>query len=353
MGDFLEKSIYCIALFLGFIVAIPITIWWRSKFIYITNDRFGSWLQSFLWPCVLSMSFFLLLAAPLIWLIHFIFAHIALIFSIIFVILLVLFMRCSTVSSSNEGEPDNEETTYNIAGKEMNKKQIVIALLMLVSLAIVGMDLLSDEDKPVSHSSQTVQQTTSNKIERQQTKNDVNELVNKAVGDEQNLKKAQEEATRYNIEGTVVATSYGHNSDGFLLISKKQPSDTTKRITIIDRKNNRIAYVDRFESQEQNGSNINAIKLLVSIPHDIEDQDRNAGTWSGDRHDIPIWVEYEFDLNHNVIPGKIKTINKNTSLSENGNFTEWLYEQKNVDMINLFLTELEPLVNNAREHNVT
>lgn len=84
------------------------------------------------------------------------------------------------------------------------------------------------------------------------------------------------------------------------------------------------------------------------IPNDTRDGDADNGVWDGDEHSIPIYGFYKLDSNGTIVPGMLYS---GKGLSP-GLFKGVLYEQKNVDMMNLFLTEAMPLLENARANNV-
>lgn len=163
------------------------------------------------------------------------------------------------------------------------------------------------------------------------------------------LQKAQHEAEQYGFSGIVSATSYGNNEDGFLIVDK---SEGTK-LLVIDRKNHRASIAEpkeKLASFTNNTTRNEKRYMLVNfiIPNDDHDKDRDLGIWKEKNHAIPIYGEYTLNDAGNVVPGKLtskKGINGN-------NYTEWLHEQKNVDMMNLFLTELTSLLNNAKENGV-
>lgn len=54
----------------GTVLAIFVTIWWRKKFIYITDDIISSWTKTFVGAWVLSIFAVMILSAPLIWVIE-------------------------------------------------------------------------------------------------------------------------------------------------------------------------------------------------------------------------------------------------------------------------------------------
>lgn len=174
---------------------------------------------------------------------------------------------------------------------------------------------------------------------------------NKAMPKKQSsLDLAQTEVAKYGFKGKIVATSYGHSEAGFLIVE----GDKKSRIILVDRKNNRAAVVNlqmsiaQFEKQK----NEKVPKPMIAdyvIENDARDNDAENGFWESNRHTISIYAQYQFDANGNVVPGMLNSAPGRKPAHYHG----VLYEPKNVDMANLFLTEALPLLKNAKANNVS
>lgn len=161
----------------------------------------------------------------------------------------------------------------------------------------------------------------------------------------------QQEFSRRNISGTVMATSYGHNPNGCLVLL----GGKGMRIAAWDMKNDRIAFINytssnlrSFIENRTNPKDLNPLIFDMTIEDDTHDQDASAGYWSGSDHTIPVYALYELDADKNIVPGMIYT----GAGRRPSHYHKYLYEQKNVDMANLVLTESEELHKNAVAHNI-
>lgn len=134
----------------------------------------------------------------------------------------------------------------------------------------------------------------------------------------------------------IKATTYGCSTDGFLFYQ-------FKFIWIMDTKRNRMACL--LNTSEVIGDyklyknkNINRpLYLKLAIGQDERDKDANLGVWDDKQtHIIPIYVLYDFNPDG--------TMNDKGIYSGGGenpsHYHSYLYEQKNVDMVNIFLKQL-------------
>lgn len=182
------------------------------------------------------------------------------------------------------------------------------------------------------------------------------ETTNKEIASTQSPKKertplqiVQQEFDSMGISGKVVATSYGHDKNGCLTLL----GGKGYRLAVWDMKNNQVAYVDLSQGlhnllTKKSGSGSTYVIFNMTILNDSHDNDEKNGEWQGVNHTFPIWAAYKFDAQGNIIPGVIHTAwGLNPS-----HYQGYLYEQKNVDMVNLVLTELDALHQNILEHNI-
>lgn len=165
------------------------------------------------------------------------------------------------------------------------------------------------------------------------------------------LQLAQKELEEYGVSCPVVATSYGHNSNGFLAVC----SHTTRPLVLVDRINRQVATfkaqnktLERFV-QSKNESGSHSIIIDFWIQNAVRDSDASLGTWSGNIHKFPIYCLYKFDSSGEVIPGRL-TSGRGEKPSH---YQEFLQEQRSVDLANLFLTEMMTLWADAQKRNVT
>ncbi len=165
------------------------------------------------------------------------------------------------------------------------------------------------------------------------------------------LQLAQKELEEYGVSCPVIATSYGHNSNGFLAVC----SHTTRPLVLVDRTNRQVATfkaqnktLERFV-QSKNESGSHSIIIDFWIQNAVRDSDASLGTWSGNIHKFPIYCLYKFDSSGEVIPGRL-TSGRGEKPSH---YQEFLQEQRSVDLANLFLTEMMTLWEDAQKRNVT
>lgn len=155
----------------------------------------------------------------------------------------------------------------------------------------------------------------------------------------------------------VLATSYGHSGNGFLSVL----GGKEYRLVLVDRKNQRAAVITPIRKDEirnfaskdgglmQIGNQLKGTIIAeFAISNDVQDQDVEAGNWSGATHQIPIYCDYKVTNSGVIEPGKLTT-GKGLRPSH---YQDYLYEQKNVDMANLFLMELLPLKENMKQNQV-
>lgn len=164
------------------------------------------------------------------------------------------------------------------------------------------------------------------------------------------LKVVQQEFSRRQISGTVIATSYGHNPNGCLVVL----GGKGMRMAAWDIQNGRVAFISspssHLRSFMDNKTAPHPLPVIfnMTIDGDTHDQDEAAGYWSGSSHTIPVYALYTLDDSGNVIPGIL-----HTAAGQNpSHYQGYLYEQKNVVMANLVLTEMTALQENAAAHNV-
>ena len=164
--------------------------------------------------------------------------------------------------------------------------------------------------------------------------------------------KAEQELRQKGVQGTVVASSVGHSGSGYLSLVN---NNGQYQIVTYDTKNGRVGITpyDRkilyFTDKKSHGAGSETVIFNITIQNDIHDNDNNAGAWEGNNHNIPIFANYKFDGSGNVVPGMLTT-GKGAKPSH---YQEYFYEPRNVDTINLFLTEIIALQKNIADNKVT
>lgn len=134
------------------------------------------------------------------------------------------------------------------------------------------------------------------------------------------------------INGTVIATSYGHSNKGFLTQFQNGSA------ILIDKINNQMVGVKPQNVikniSDYRGNDKQSIQFDILILSDTRGADANSGIWDGGNHLLPILVEYTYE-NGKHIPGMIKT----GSGASPASYDNYLYEQKNVDAVNMIIEE--------------
>ncbi len=147
---------------------------------------------------------------------------------------------------------------------------------------------------------------------------------------------------KYGINRQVLATSYGNNSAGFVALLY---DGSEQQIAIIDKSNDRFGIADLSESlfdMENNAQGI--VEVNIMILNDTKDADKDSGIWQGAHHLFPIHAQYKSKNDGQIEPGMIKTSYRNSM-----KYDQYLQEAKNVDMVNLLLTETPVMMRNYIE----
>lgn len=174
-------------------------------------------------------------------------------------------------------------------------------------------------------------------------------------GDDPIAKMQKQFDATQEVSATVLATSYGHSDKGSL--SLVQNKNGSYRFVLVDEANHQMAGVDYspeiynliYVKPQAKGMS-STIIFNLSIYNDSKGADKDSGTWYAARtHLLPIYALYTFDESGKVVPGMLHT-GKGEKPSH---YQGYLNEQKNVDLANLFLTEMQALHKNAEENNLT
>ena len=210
----------------------------------------------------------------------------------------------------------------------------VAALLVLLLLAGGGYAFYAYQKQQTQDSPVVIDQEDPKKADETPLDNNV------AVPVKDILQASQEEleACGDTLEGDIIATSYGHSPDGFLAV-KQLPR--TPIFVLLDRKNHRVltccpvnmSLREFAKRREQR----NPAPLIVRFGASKPDlgRDRDKGKWEHFNHHMDILANYEYDGAGELVYGM--------QYSGHGlhqtSYDVPLYEQKHVDMMNLFLAE--------------
>ena len=158
-----------------------------------------------------------------------------------------------------------------------------------------------------------------------------------AAADPREKAKQELESLGYAVSGQIKETSYGNSSIGFLA-----RETGTGKLVVCDRKNHRVAVVEPITdfsilTNKQAGHEVFETRFYVA--NDTRDNDRNAGYWDGATHVFNVYGLFDRDGAGNVVPGKLYT----ASGRKPSHYHSVLHEQKNVDLMNLVMTEAKSL----------
>ena len=158
-----------------------------------------------------------------------------------------------------------------------------------------------------------------------------------AAADPREKAKQELESLGYSVSGQIKETSYGNSSIGFLA-----RETGTGKLVVCDRKNHRVAVVEPITdfsilTNKQAGHEVFETRFYVA--NDTRDNDRNAGYWDGATHVFNVYGLFDRDGAGNVVPGKLYT----ASGRKPSHYHSVLHEQKNVDLMNLVMTEAKSL----------
>lgn len=134
------------------------------------------------------------------------------------------------------------------------------------------------------------------------------------------------------ITDKVVATSYGKTDRCYLT------KLDTGEVFLTDNINQQFIGIAPKNIIEQissyRGSAKKTVKLGLFIYNDKRDSDAENGTWDGNNHILPVSVEYNYE-NGKHVPYMIKS----GSGASPASYDNYLYEQKNVDAVNMIIEE--------------
>ena len=238
-----------------------------------------------------------------------------------------------SVNNSSIGIDSANTSINNIQTQKSGNKRIVGLIAMLLFVFALGGYFFLGKNKEVSR-----QHVVKPTYETQQKQQPIKQPVLKQQGNVQksNIDLAKEELARMGYPNSpLTATTYGQSNNGFLVFEHKF-------IWVVDTKNNHIAcllntaeVIGYYKLYRKKNIN-NPLILKFGVVKDKHDKDAKNGSWDKDFHIIPVYAQYEFNTD-----GTMNDKGLTSGEGENPvDYRNYLYEQKNVDMVNIFLNQL-------------
>ena len=194
------------------------------------------------------------------------------------------------------------------------------------SASVNNPSIQKESQKTSSPAAKIQSKSESNQIQKQ------NAIAQKKIDD--TIKKAGAELSQYGYSADFSYTTYGHSDAGFLTLYQDG------EMVLIDRKNKRAGLVGVREGFEKfrialDRKQASSVIIDCKFENEKPGNDQKAGHWSGNTHYMSVFANYSFEKNGDLKPGMLTT-----GRGENPrHLQEVLYETRNVDFINLFLTE--------------
>ena len=147
--------------------------------------------------------------------------------------------------------------------------------------------------------------------------------------------------------GETIIAHTPETEDGYVAwIELKNSKGVIDRAVVIDKKNNQKASINITDVSSlfdgiENSSIYSSVPIfLVMIYDDTVGEDRDLGKWYGNDHLFPAYAPYDYDREKKVvIPGRLFSANGLYASHYQG----FISEQKNIDLINMFLKSLPVL----------
>ena len=229
------------------------------------------------------------------------------------------------------------------ASNSNNAWKIAVIVVVLGVLAGIGYTFLN-KSKDTQEAPPVVTQT------EEQTQAPAAAPAPKEETHEEKMVKTQQFLKNKGLERPVVATSMGHNPNGYLAMVLR---NNHYEFAICDTKNDRVATVEYASNlsgiAKSHSQQDKSVKFTMLVYNDTHDKDVKAGEWNAQTHIIPIKAVYAYDANGNIIDHGIYTQNNTLAAPD---YSEYLYETKNVETVNILLTEMQALYDTAAKNNV-
>ncbi|SEA18507.1 hypothetical protein [Selenomonas ruminantium] len=234
----------------------------------------------------------------------------------------------ATIDSYKAGRQNNLSEVY--ANRDKIKSLVEPAKNLISSMVKNMLSVKNDLMERAGKSSSSTAENTllqDNKQEINASKNgDAQVSTNSAIPTVQRI------LSNAGITDKVVATSYGKTDRCYL--TKLDDGE----VFLMDNINQQLIGVVPEGIIEQissyRGSAKKTIKFGLYIFNDKRDNDAENGTWDGNNHILPVSVEYNYE-NGKHVPYMIKS----GSGASPASYDNYLYEQKNVDAVNMIIEE--------------
>lgn len=219
-----------------------------------------------------------------------------------------------------------------------DKKILYIGIAAVVIIAIMlGGYFYHNKMQAANNVAAPAAQEQGAEIDDSKPKADKIEASDSKAKDVSEYEAIQKELSASGVNGKVLAVAPGDNKTGYLALVK---DGSNSGIVIQDKKNNRTALVSNIRNM---GDDVVIFDMMVL--NDVKDNDVKSGVWEGANHIIPVYAQYKIDAANNVTPGMLTT----GGGRKPSHYQEYFYETRNVDTINLFLTEMNKLNKIAKE----
>ena len=153
----------------------------------------------------------------------------------------------------------------------------------------------------------------------------------------------------FNMKGKIISSTYAEKADGFII-------NLDNRVYVADLKNNQFARVENYSYivrniQKMRGrdNSSGSIILQFLIFNDKHGKDEQMGEWRGSNHFLPVFVRLEFDGAGNV---KSRGVMSSGLGAATSHYQGDLQEQKNIDLVNIFLKDLITFIENPQNEAV-
>lgn len=230
----------------------------------------------------------------------------------------------------------------------MNDKKTLlklISVLLMVGCVVVVWSMRRDDTRAVEQAA-AEQAAAAQAIAAEQAQKE-KAATEKAAQENDAPKLASEALARLGYPGQeVIATTYGRDGQGFLAMVRSDGYN----YYVVDLRNNRATNFmpsESFRDIKKKLYSEHPMIIKFWLFNDVQDRDANVGTWQGSTHILPIYGAYKVQ-DGRVIPGML-TSGRGESPSH---YQDPLYEQKNVDMMNIVMRQLVDLVDDAIARNV-
>lgn len=155
---------------------------------------------------------------------------------------------------------------------------------------------------------------------------------------------AESALASFEITGKISSSTFSKGSDGFM-------ANVDNKVYVVDLKNNQAARVENFSyilndlrNQQNAGNSTGRIIPQFLIFNDKHGKDDDKGEWRNNNHFLPVFVPIKVDGAGNIKSEGRMSSGKGAAPSHYQGFLE---EQKNVDLVNLFLKDISSFMDSS------